>query len=195
MNIIDRIFRKGVTMQSVAEPTEIDLNLRLGEVQAIIATGEGDIAAALEEEERLERAIKAERIRLAAATSRANREARAVQVAEYDKSGDAVMTELNTHMARLLFTLQDYDAVIAEGYKGGAAGRQWPAMFSGLDFDFAVKLRAAIQQLAPNTVWNFDVCLPNGKATRPTLKPAWGLKLSNAATTDIYGNRVGTKYL
>jgi hypothetical protein len=178
---------------ATAALTEQELTARLAAVAAQIAAGTGDVVLALEEQERLTRQIKAAQIQRATATDRANREAQAAKVAAFDERVNKTMVELNTHVSQLLFVLQDYDALVAEAYKGAGNGRSFPEIFSGLDHEFATKLRAAIFALAP-VEWDFDAALPGGKGGRPTPRII-GLRKPRFSETDALGRAIGTRYL
>jgi hypothetical protein len=193
MNFITKLFRGADTMQAVAEQTEAELAARLAEVERQIAAGEGDVAAALEERERLRYQIQAARIKEERAASRAYQEARTAKVADVNKRIDAMLTELGTHVPRLLFVLQDFQRLADEVLlEGGGDGRQFTEMFSGLDHEFGRRLRAAILSAA-DVDWNYDAAFPGGKGTKPT--PRWrGIKLPRASVTDVLGNPVGTRY-
>jgi hypothetical protein len=174
-------------------PTEAELQSRLAAVEQQISAGEGDVAAALEEKERLRYQIQGERIRSEAAQSRAYKEAIAAKSADLDRRIDAMLTELGTHVPRLLFVLQDFQKLADEVLlEGGGDGRPFEERFGGLDHEFGRGLRAAIFGLA-DVDWNYDAAYPGGKGSKPT--PRWrGIRLPRASVTDVLGNPVGTRY-
>jgi hypothetical protein len=186
MNLIKRLFG-GPTMQDVAtEPTEAELAARLAEVQRQIAADEGDVISAMEEKERLERRIKLARNRQQRAKSRAYKEAITAKQADLNKRIDAMLTELGTHVPRLLFALQDFQKLVDEVLlEGGGDGRPIEERFSGLDFEFAKRARRPLLSAAVD--WNYDAAFPGGKGSKPTPRQPRGKHLVAPSATDLYG--------
>lgn len=184
-----------IPMQAVAERTALEISARLAEVEGVLDSGQGDLVTALEERESLKRELQATTIREerrladdARAKRQANRE-------ELDRRVDAIVTEINTHVARLIFATQDFDALVGDIFSGklNAESRQIPELLSGLGHEFGLKLRRAIAELAPGVEWDFEAAQPRGTPGKPVCRTQV-LAMPPAYVKDANGKVLGTIY-
>ena len=181
-------------MQEAPERTQLDISARLAAVEKQIRKGEGDLATALEERDRLKREVEAARLLARQAAGEARKKETVEQSAALQKRVNEVMLELATHIPRAIFALQDYDSLMEDilrngKYKWATSGRPIEEITGGFDHEFGKRLRAAIHEAAPRTLWDFEVTRPGGKPKRPELAKDPTFAIQNVVT-DIYGNAI-----
>jgi hypothetical protein len=189
MNIIKRLFG-GTTMQAVEQPTESEIAERLAVVERQLASGEGDIARALEERERLRYQLDGARIvreKRESEAYRANNEAKSVGYrARLTRCAECV-ADLTP---RLLWALQELEALEKESYNIPIPDFDK----TGIPFGFAADARRALHAASSGIEWHYDFLSDPSKRNPLPQPKIFGIRLPPAAVTDVLGNPAGTRY-
>ena len=132
-----------------------DLGIRLARLSTLIDSGEGDIAAALEERESVKRQMEAERLRVSKAADAAytaNLQARSDEFrARLIPPAEGVADTV----PRLLWWLSQLEELELEALRGGAGNVNFSEE-TGIPFNFARTLREAINQASSGIEWHYD---------------------------------------
>jgi hypothetical protein len=168
MSILEKLFKRGGTVQATVERTESELGVELARVERVIASGEGDVMAALEERETLTLQIQAAGIARQAREQTAYQARLAARRTKYLAEVQTTLAgvwrtlpELRWHLQGLVMLEQRMDEI--------ADGRSW-ADCTGLPFGAVRQMSEAIGAALANTRLGAEAYTP-GKVSTPDITP------------------------
>lgn len=166
MNILSHLFRKAKTVETTIQtPSADEITLRLLDVEAAIAAGEGDVVALMKEARELKDQQAAARIQRQNEEQRAYLEKIEQQSAEYRKRLLRCTEAVGDLAPRLMWELQELVDLETESYN--VPNSQFDS--GGLPFGYARQVLDALRAASTRVEYGYDF-LSGGKNTPPQLK-------------------------
>jgi hypothetical protein len=171
MNILAKLFTRGGRMTATAEPTESELQEQLANAERVIASGEGDVMAALEARESLKLQLQAAALARQQRADKAYRAKMDATTAEFLTRRDRIMRRVGDHVAGLLLALPELRELMREAHAVSLPRGTTVEECLGVPTSFADNMLQAIRREAPATQWDFRASSPLGLTSeRPQLQ-------------------------